>query len=58
MSTARKSDWCCPKEWINGELVGLIIEQADDNLLASTRDKNTMEGIGNRTCMSVLGSGE
>jgi len=32
---------------INGELVGLITKQADDNLLASMRDKSMKRRIGN-----------
>jgi len=40
-----------------GELVGPIAEQVDDNLLASTRDKNTMKWIGDRTCSQCSAAG-
>jgi len=40
-----------------GELVGPIAKQADDNLLASTRDKNAMKWIGDRTCSQCLAAG-
>ena len=53
---SRQENLDCEKIWlalskgacstINGELVGLITEQADDNLLAGTRDKNVMKRIG------------
>jgi hypothetical protein len=33
------------------ELVGLIAEQAEDNLLAGTRDKNATKRIGNVRCV-------
>ena len=42
---------------INGELVGLIAEQVDDNLLVNIRDKNAMKGIGDRTCSQCLAAG-
>ena len=54
------ADVDCEKIWlalskgtcstINGELVRLIAEQADDNLLASTRDKNATKRIGDIRC--------
>jgi hypothetical protein len=57
---SRRENLDCEKIWlalskgvcstINGELVGLITEQADDNLLASTRDKNATKRIGNIRC--------
>ena len=50
----------CKKTWlalskgaystINGELAGLITEQAGDNLLASMRDKNATKRMGDIRC--------
>jgi len=35
---------------MNGDVVGLITEQADDNLLASTREKDATKGIDDIRC--------